>query len=104
MLHHPIFFLMKIRVALESRDSHWYRQPLLIDATNYVYKCITRQVTTILNLGEFETRFVMQIFRFYCPAAWSRDLMLVMYCMEALSQVTRKEPIINDTGYDPQRK
>ena len=22
-----------------------------------------------LNLGEFETRFVMQIFRFYCPAA-----------------------------------
>ena len=29
MLHHPIFFLKKIRVALESRDSHWYRQPLL---------------------------------------------------------------------------
>ena len=24
MLHHPFFF------ALESRDSHWYRQPLLI--------------------------------------------------------------------------
>ena len=44
-----------------------------------------------LNLGEFETRFVMQIFRFYYPASWSRDLLLVMYCMEALSQVTRKE-------------
>ena len=44
-----------------------------------------------LNLGEFETRFVMQIFRFYCPASWLRDLMSIMYCMEALSQVTRKE-------------
>ena len=38
-----------------------------------------------LNLGEFETRYVMQIFRFYRPASWSRDLMLVMYCIEALS-------------------
>ena len=53
-----------------------------------------------LNLGEFETRFVLQIFRFYCPASWSRDLMLVMHCMEALSQVTRKEL----TGYDPLRQ
>ena len=33
MLHHPIF-LKKIRVALESRDSHWYRQPLLICLTH----------------------------------------------------------------------
>ena len=60
-----------------------------------------------LNLDEFETRFVMQIFRFYCPASWSGDLMLVMYCrvycMEAFSQVTRKELIINDTGSDPFR-
>ena len=52
------------------------------------------------TLGEFETRFVMQIFRFYCPASLSRDLKLVMYCMEALSQVTRKEL----TGYDPLRQ
>ena len=53
-----------------------------------------------LNLGEFETRFAMQIFWFYCPASWSRDLMLIMYCMEALSQVTRKEL----TGYNPLRQ
>ena len=63
-----------------------------------------------LNLDEFETRFVMQIFRFYCPASWSCDLMLVMYCMEALFQVTKKEllfyqeSIINDTGGDPLRQ
>ena len=49
---------------------------------------------------EFEARFVMQIFRFYCPASWSLDLMLGMYCMEALSQVTRKEL----TGNDPFRQ
>ena len=43
-----------------------------------------------LNLGEFEPRFVMLIFRFYCSASWSRDLMLVMYyrdCMDTLCQV-----------------
>ena len=59
---------------------------VLIDATNYEYKCITT-----IYLGEFETRFVMQMFRFYCPASRSSDLIMVMYCMEALSQVTRKE-------------
>ena len=29
--------------------------------------------------------------KYDCPASWSRDLMLVMYCVKALFQVTRKD-------------
>ena len=48
---------------------------VLIDATNYVYKCTTKQVTTI-------------------------QIWVSLYGMEALSEFTRKEL----TGYDPLRQ
>ena len=43
MLHHPIF-KKKIRVALESRYSHWYRQPLLTQNYNSVLTDVREQI------------------------------------------------------------
>ena len=71
----------------------------LIDATDYVYKGITRQVTTIQICVSLKHVLLCAYFGFTAPSRESCDLMLVMYCMEALSHVTRKEL----TSYDPLR-
>ena len=63
-----------------------------------------------LNLGEFETRFVIQIFRFLLPRLLV-TLPHVGYVLYggALSSHQKgtsfyQESIINDTGYDPLRQ
>ena len=62
-----------------------------------------------LNLGEFETRFVMQIFRFICPVFVTWPHVGYVLYGGALSSHQKgfsfyQESIINDPSYDPLRQ
>ena len=84
---------------------------VLIDATNYVYTCITRQVTTIQIWVSLKHVLLCKYFGFTAPPAPPVTWPHVGYVLYggALSSHQKgisfyQESIINDTGYDPLRQ